>query len=334
MPHFHGISGYGGRIALWNPLVLGEEDSAAAAAAAAPTQYEQKQGEADKIAEASAQRMKAISDGMKKEIKREMMKTAAAQTAITVSLNFIPIVGPVLSLASSAIFAVDQRKYKKLMEEESKKAEARIKQAEEKLANELIKRQEQILEEEIGNANDEILAELQGGGVEGLGFGFVKRITKDIKRSVSRVHKDIKRSASDVNKELKRTGERITKEIERIPENAQEQFDVIRGKAGYAALRDKLNELVAENLRRIEDTRKVELEKFETPGYRSEIRQKAKAMLLSDPDYVANLKTLQQTFPATSPAVQQRIADGIPSNNWGTVALVGGAAFAAFMLLR
>lgn len=315
----------GGRL-LWNPVFLGEAE---------PMTLAQSQDEIDRMAMDSAARMEQIQKRMASAVKREMLKTAAAQTSISVSLAFIPIVGPVLSLVASAIFAVDQRKYKKRIENETRKAEETITREWKALEDELQVIEGRILDEEIQNAHNEILAELSGGmdGFDGLGLKkLVRRAARSIRKTVKNPASIVKRARA----EAKRQHDQIVAEIKRTPKNLQNTFDTIRGKAGYAEVREKVAEMMAENRRAIAEMREAKLAQYETEEYRLNVRRDAKAMLLSDPEYIKELQNMRTLMSQASAGVQDRALSRATASggNLGTLALLGAAGFAAFMLMR
>jgi ABC-type transporter MlaC component len=289
--------------------------------AAGPSHEQLEQQAADQAA-AAEQRMKAIEKRLAKEVKREMIKTAAAQASISIALAFVPIVGPLLSLAASVLFAADARKYKKQMEAEAKKAEDTLRAEAEKMGRDLEDASLVIFREEMPVVHAQLVAEATGTAppsVEGfLGLG------RSLRKSVKRVTKDVKRTVSKVEDEVKRVGAQ-----------AQDQFDTIRGKAGVEALRKRLAEMVAQARKDMAEQKATALALIGTPEHRQKVREQIRMELLSDPEYAAELAALRQAS-AISPAVGADAARRAAARggNIGGIALIGGAAIAAILLMR
>jgi hypothetical protein len=319
------------------PMFLGEgeieppvpqpADAEPQAAASAPS-HAALEAQANAQGKAAQERMKKIEKDMESALKKEMIKTAASQANITIALAFIPYVGAILSLVASAIFAADAKKYKGLMEKAAKAAENDLKAYASAMEDRLSAAGAVIFEEEMPVVHAELVNlaignPVQREGFDGIGFG------KKLKKAVKKIKKEIERP-------VKRAHDAIERDAKRFGREAQASFDVIRGKAGYVELKNRLAQMVTQAKADMNEQEKTAMQIIGTDEHRASIRTQIRIHLTSDPEYTASLAELQaaaRQSPAAASTAAARAA-ARQTGNTGTLMLVGGAALAAFMLMR
>ena len=286
------------------------------------------------------------SDAMAKEMKEEAIKAAAAQAAITIALNFVPVIGSVLSLAASALFKSQMDKYQGMVESEMNKVKAELEAKGKEAQDAINKRTDQIYAEELPVAQKEIMTFLN---LEGLGgWGSIKKAVSkawsQVKSEAERAHDRAVAEAKRVAEQIKKAEEEARAAAKRLHDNmvreTQRAIDTVRGKQYYTEAMAKLRELRAAGLYEIAQMRKKGLEDVNKPAFRANLREEIKSKLLQDPTFLTSLEQkqaappIQKVVTSSGPTVNAPQLSTPKQLNTNTYLLVGGAIAAGFFLLR
>ena len=195
-----------------------------------------------------------IMAGLQKDMKKIMIEQAAAVTGITISLNFIPVVGT----AASIIFSVVQGLSGSKFQGEAQKVLADTKQQANQMAADFQLKidtfQNKIFMEEKDSAIKLALscsaevAAVNGIGLGELGFsfrGFIKklnpvRLVKVITRPVGRVIKSIAPDSVD------RVIDKADRHIDRAKDDLDDKFDILSGEVVLIKAKDARKRVLAE----------------------------------------------------------------------------------------
>lgn len=280
------------------PLFIGEE---AALAADLTT------GRSNMLADPALQkRLEERIRKMEDTMQREMIKAAATQAAINLSLNAIPIVGSALSIVSAGVLAHQAERYQEKLEEYGKQAGVRIQKHLDAGMEKLNKRTQQVFEEEFPRAMEELFG-ASGQSVEGFdGLGFIKRVVKEVKR----------------------TARRVGKEIDRTGDTIQQGIDVIRGKRAYEKGKEQIDKMVQEQKAFIDSEVAAGMKESQTPQFRAAMRSRIQNEARKDPEFAA----LEREFKTTSPGVIPGVSNS--ARNRFRLIVAASAGVGLLLMLR
>lgn len=270
------------------PMFLGDEPQ--------PSMTHVVESRMDMLADEDLQkRLEERMRAMERTMKRELIKAAATQAAINLSLNAVPIVGSALSIVSAFTLGHQAERYQRKLEEYGQNAAERVQRHLDNGLGKLETRLGQIIEEEYPKALESLFGPTDPSveGFQGLG----------LRRTVRRVTRQVERSAHQVAAEVGRTAQPVADEIRRAGETIQEGIDVMRGKRAYEKGKEEIDKIVREQKDHIDKTVAEGMAEMEEPGFRPNLRLQIIAEVRKDPEF----RQLEQEFKAANPGLVPRI---------------------------
>lgn len=224
--------------------------------------------------------MEEISARLQDEMKKEMLKTAAVQTGISVALNVIPVAGWAASAIVSVALSISSGKYQR-------EAEAIMADASEIVAREQAKSQARIsaMLDEVFEQEKQAAIQLAISGrplpatLDGL-LDFVKDAVSPIQKFM----KELSRGTHSVIDELERFGGRIEDEVDRFGETIQEDvLDPISGRTVKIKAREGRERIIAEAKAKLREHENNLRELINSAAYRENLRVEIARTLRNNP---------------------------------------------------
>lgn len=242
-----------------------------------------------------ADAMSQIAASMEEDVKKEIMKTSAVQTGVSLALSAIPVAGWAAAAIFSVIASIGSSKYKREAQEIMADAESqvmRIQARSQKRINAMILR---VFEEEKPGA---IRLAVQGTAPAGTldGFGsFVKRTFNKVGDAFKDATRALERATEPVRDEARDISRSIEKEANRFEERVQEEvIDPMVGRTVKLEAREARDEILHEARTKIAKHESNVRKLINSPAYRTNLRQEITKRLLQNPSIQKMIQDRQQ----------------------------------------
>lgn len=297
---------------------------------------------------------------LEKDVKDAAIKSAALSVGIQVGLMFVPVVGQAISAIISLVQFFTGKRYEKQTQQVIEAASNNIKAAANQARIEVDAAMSQAYEEELPEARLLALSPLP---LEGLGDMWssardsLKNAAKKVIKVVAKVavapikytarvtlrgaqslaartgHATAAARFANIRHQSDKAANMVVQYSD--PGNA---LNLLTGKEGYIAARDRANQIQATGIAQITAEKKATLATIQTPEYRENLRIDIARAIRGDPELFADVKALDESERHVISLLQQQLAAEqrafqIPTMNASEIAAPAGQAAGAKLLV-
>lgn len=225
--------------------------------------------------------MEELSKKMEKDVKHEVIKSAAINTAIGLSLNFIPVVGQALSALHGVISSIAGDYYEKKIQAEveglKNEIDALVKASQKRVAA----RESAVVTEEINRAK-------KYQGMQGWLDRTIKRVSKGVQKTAKRAVFSAKQLVTDPGAFVKSTARQVGKSFQETRKAGIKAVRDVTGKSGYDKAKERIGQIREQAKRDIARQEQESLAVINGQKFRNDVYQKALSMLSAGMSPVAN----------------------------------------------
>lgn len=208
----------------------------------------------------------AAADELKRKVTQAAYNAAAVQTAITVGLQFVPVVGQALAAVLSVINLFTGRAVRARTKQEMEGVKERLTAHGEMRKAEVLAVRDRVALEERMNAM---------APAKGLGGGFsLKRIAQAVERAAVDTKEQVKDTASSIERS---DASEVAQKPSKLKEEATSVWGTVTGRETLSVLREKINAVEEDAKGKIDTQANEAKEIIQSPQGRAALREKIRA---------------------------------------------------------
>jgi hypothetical protein len=207
----------------------------------------------------------ATADELKRKVTQAAYNAAAVQTAISVGLQFVPVVGQALSAVYSVINMFTGRAVKARMKQEMEGVKERLTAHGETRKAEVLEVRDRVALEERMRVQ---------AGQKGLSGGLFKTVARAIERAAV----DTKEQVKDTAKSVERSdASEVARKPSKLKDEITSVWGTVTGRESLAVMREKINVVEEDAKAKIDAQANEAKEMIESPQGRAALREEIRS---------------------------------------------------------